>query len=467
MTDIVAELRSLRERAYRKLLSNEDFRVLIALDRALAELDGDDRSEIAESEARAALLRGAPADAVASTLLDTLTVPIEPADGAETNGLDESLPLIADADVMPESVLDEVIPEDMSAELLTELPQPNGHDAASEAAFLPDDQLTEFLPEVEHVETDLDEAMALDQAFDQAADGFVAEDTAQESNDDSIVDEALQEAQHNGAPIMPLTSEAEREDPAVDLASDIAAGTAQMPGPLENQLAGLAERLSAVGASADPGFDHTRIDDAMDSAGDMPASATSDAVRNGEMSDVVASSVHSGDMGEIGDAAETNHTDDLPAGFEGSALEQAVRQAMADAGVPDDVADPFAPQTDMPASEAGHADDTSNELRALDAWTPETATVPDAPDAEVDIAVEMGGAPPSEAQSSIADVFANGVPSSQPAADAMEPVEAAGGGEDIERIQPRDEAYEAALNRLNSLIDRASKQLRSNGSGAS
>ena len=39
MTDFVAELRSLRTQAFRRLLHNADFRVLLALDRALADLE--------------------------------------------------------------------------------------------------------------------------------------------------------------------------------------------------------------------------------------------------------------------------------------------------------------------------------------------------------------------------------------------------------------------------------------------
>ncbi len=48
------------------------------------------------------------------------------------------------------------------------------------------------------------------------------------------------------------------------------------------------------------------------------------------------------------------------------------------------------------------------------------------------------------------------------AADANAPATA--GAAPIERVEPRSDAYEAALNRLNGLIDRASKQLRSTGS---
>lgn len=70
MTDFVAELRSLRTQAYRRLLHNADFRVLLALDRALADLEdpANALSHVAESDAMPALRASETAEISASDI---------------------------------------------------------------------------------------------------------------------------------------------------------------------------------------------------------------------------------------------------------------------------------------------------------------------------------------------------------------------------------------------------------------
>lgn len=62
MTDFVAELRSLRTQAFRRLLHNADFRVLLALDRALADLEdpATGLSGVAEDDVMPALRSAEP-----------------------------------------------------------------------------------------------------------------------------------------------------------------------------------------------------------------------------------------------------------------------------------------------------------------------------------------------------------------------------------------------------------------------